>query len=56
MNDSLIDQNPKVTHDDPVDLDMQETLDVNVDDGNAPLRRSQRIHRHAISSNYVVYL
>ena len=35
---------------------MQETPDVNVADGDAPLRRSQMIHRPAISNDYVVYL
>ena len=34
MYDSLIDQNPEVTHDDPVDQEVQETLDVNIDDGD----------------------
>ena len=35
---------------------MQETLDVNVDDTDALLKRSQRIRKSAISSDYVVYL
>ena len=35
---------------------MQETPNVNVDDRDATLRRSQRIHRPAISSDYIVYL
>ena len=35
---------------------MQETPNVNVDDGDAPLRKSQRIHRPVISSDYIVYL
>ena len=35
---------------------MQETPDINVDDEDALLRRSQRTHRPAISSDYVIYL
>ena len=59
----MIDQNPEIAHDDPkvahddlVEQEVQETLDVNVDDGDALLRRSQRICRPAISSDYVVYV
>ena len=40
----------------PVDQKVQETLDVNVDDGDASLMRSQKIHTLAISSDFVVYL
>ena len=35
---------------------MQGTPDVNVNDGDALLRRSQRTHRPTISSDYVIYL
>ena len=40
MHDPLIGQNLEVTHDDPVDQKLQETLDVNVDDGDVLSRRS----------------
>ena len=63
MHDLLIDQNLEVTqydlevsHDNPVDQEVKETLDVNVDYGDALLRRSQRIRKPAIFSDYIVYL
>ena len=37
-------------------MEVQETPNVNVNDGDAPLKRSQRIRRLAISSDYIVYL
>ena len=36
----MIDQNPVVTHDDSIDEVVKETPDVDVDDGDASLRRS----------------
>ena len=63
----MIDQNPEAAHDDNlkaarendpkvVHVEVQDTPNVNVNDGDAPLRRSQRIRRSAISSDYIVYL
>ena len=62
--DLFIDQNPEAAHDDdpeivhnnPVDVEVQETPNVNVNDGDAPLKRSQRIRRLEISSDYIIYL
>ena len=41
MYDSLIDQNMEVTHDDPVDQEVHKTPDVNTDDEDTFLRRSE---------------
>ena len=56
MTGPIIDQNLVVTHDDLVDQVVQETPNVEVNDGDAPLKRSQRTHKPTISGDYVVYL
>ena len=48
-----IDQNLSVTHDDPTNQVVQKTPNVEVDNGDAPLKK---IRERTISSDYVVYL
>ena len=51
----MIDQNLVITHDESADQVVQETPNVDVDDGDALLNRSQRTHRPVISNGFAVY-